>query len=91
MFELPVWEKTPAEIDASAETAMAEGDKQLDAIAALSPAESNFASTIAALDNAFYKLLNVSDRIDVIRESNLARRSWPGMWQQASVRMSIKR
>ena len=70
LFELPVWEKTPAEIDASAETAMAEGDKQLDAIAALSPAESNFASTIAALDNAFYKLLNVSDRIDVIRESN---------------------
>ncbi len=70
LFELPVWEKTPAEIDASATTAMAAGDKQLDAVAALSVEASNFANTIAALDDAFYEVMNVSDRIDVIRESS---------------------
>ncbi len=70
LFELPVWEQTPAEIDTSATTAMAAGDKQLDAIAALSVETSNFANTIAALDDAFYEVLNVSDRIDVIRETS---------------------
>ncbi|GBE06961.1 oligopeptidase A [bacterium BMS3Abin11] len=70
LFELPVWEKTPAEIDASATAAMAAGDKQLDAIAALSVEASNFTNTIAALDDASYPVLNVSDRIDVIRETS---------------------
>ena len=70
LFELPVWEKTPAEIDASASAAMAAGDQQLDAIAALSVEASDFANTIVALDDAFYQVLNVSDRIDVIRETS---------------------
>jgi thimet oligopeptidase len=70
LFELPVWEQTPAEIDTSATTAMAAGDRQLDAIAALSVEASDFANTIAALDDAFYEVLNVSDRIDVIRETS---------------------
>ncbi|MFW2440474.1 MAG: M3 family metallopeptidase [Arenicellales bacterium] len=70
LFELPVWEQTPAEIDASVTAAIAAGDKQLDAIAALSLEASDFANTIAALDDAFYQVLNVSDRVDVIRETS---------------------
>ncbi len=70
LFELPVWEKTPEEIDSSVESAIAEADKKLDAIAALSVDDSNFSNTIAALDSAFYEVLNISDRIDVIRESH---------------------
>jgi len=70
LFELPVWEKTPAEIEASATAAMEAGDKQLDAVAALSVEASDFSNTIAALDDAFYQVLNVSDRIDVIRETS---------------------
>ncbi|NOY17288.1 MAG: Zn-dependent oligopeptidase [Gammaproteobacteria bacterium] len=70
LFELPVWEKTPTEIDTSVSAAIEKGDKQLDAIATLSAEESNFANTIAALDDAFYQGLNVNDRIDVIRETS---------------------
>ncbi|MEA1890059.1 MAG: M3 family metallopeptidase [Pseudomonadota bacterium] len=70
LFELPVWEKTQAEIDASVTAAIAAGDKQLDAIAGLDKEKADFANTIAALDDAFYQVLNVSDRIDVIRESS---------------------
>ena len=70
LFELPVWEKTPEEIDSSVDTAIAKADKKLDAIAALSVDDSNFSNTIAALDSAFYEVVNISDRIDVIRESH---------------------
>ncbi len=70
LFDVPVWEKTPAEIEASADAAIAEADKQLDAIAAMSVDTSDFSNTVAALDDAFYQVINVSDRIDVIRESS---------------------
>jgi Zn-dependent oligopeptidase len=70
LFDVPVWEKTPAEIEASADAAIAEADKQLDAIAARTVESSDFSNTIAALDDAFYPVINVSDRIDVIRESS---------------------
>ena len=70
IFELPEWEKTPAEIDAGVEAAIASANRQLDAIAGLTPEQSNFVNTIAALDDAFYAVLNISDRIDVIRESH---------------------
>ena len=39
-------------------------------IAALSNDAVNFTNSIAALDDAFYEVVNVSDRIDVIRESH---------------------
>ena len=70
LFDVPVWEKTPAEIGASVGSAIAKADKKLDAIAVLNNDVINFRNSIAALDDAFYEVLNVSDRIDVIRESH---------------------
>jgi len=70
IFALPVWEQTPAEIDISVDSAIAKADEKLDAVAALSNDEVNFTNSIAALDDAFYEVVNVSDRIDVIRESH---------------------
>ena len=69
LFAVPVWETTPAEISASVDSAIAKADKKLDAIAALDTDAITFENSIAALDDAFYEVLNVSDRIDVIRES----------------------
>ena len=70
LFAVPVWETTPAEISASVDSAIAKADKKLDAIAALDSDAITFENSIAALDDAFYEVLNVSDRIDVIRESH---------------------
>lgn len=70
LFAVPVWETTPAEISASVDSAIAKADKKLDAIAALDTDAITFENSIAALDDAFYEVLNVSDRIDVIRESH---------------------
>ena len=70
LFEVPVWETTPDEISASVDSAIAKADRKLDAIAALNNDAITFNNSIAALDDAFYEAVNVSDRIDVIRESH---------------------
>ncbi|MCK5359887.1 MAG: hypothetical protein KAJ95_04630, partial [Gammaproteobacteria bacterium] len=70
LFDVPVWQQTPVEIETSADAAIAEANKQLDAIVAQTVDSSDFSNTIAALDDAFYQVVNVSDRIDVIRESS---------------------
>lgn len=70
LFDVPVWETTPAEISASVDSAIAKADKKLDAIAGLKNDDITFENSIAALDDAFYEVVNVSDRVDVIRESH---------------------
>ena len=70
LFDVPVWETTPDEISASVDSAIAKADRNLDVIAALKSDAITFSNSIAALDDAFYEVVNVSDRIDVIRESH---------------------
>ncbi len=70
VLELPRWETTPAEIEASAARAMAEGDRRLDAIAALKPDQLDFRNTLAALDAAWDPVDTTSSRLSVIKETS---------------------
>ena len=69
-FALPSWETSPKQIQAAARAAMATGDRRLDAIATLRPEQATFANTIAALDDAYYLVVKVSERLDVIHETS---------------------
>ena len=66
VLELPQWETDPAQIEAAAEAAMAEGNRRLDAIAALEPGEATFRNTVAALDDAWLPVVTVLGRVDMI-------------------------
>ena len=65
-FELPVWETTPEQIEASKRIAMAAGDQRLNAIAALKTQQLTFANTLAALDAAYYPVDKVLGRFSII-------------------------
>ena len=69
-FELPIWETNTRQIEAAAEVAMAVGKEKLDAIAALKPEQMTFANTLAALDDAYYTVVKVSERLDLIHETS---------------------
>ncbi len=69
-FNLPQWEKTPAQIQATMETAISVGDARLDIIANRKPEQMNYANTIAALDYAYYPVIAASYRMDVIHETS---------------------
>ena len=69
-FELPVWETTVRQIETATGSAMAMGNRRLDAIAALHPEQLTFANTVAALDAAYYPVVQVSGRLDMIHETS---------------------
>ncbi|HDK38390.1 MAG TPA: hypothetical protein ENG92_05185, partial [Thiolapillus brandeum] len=70
LFNLPQWEKTPAQINAATETAISTANQRLDIIARRQPQEMTFANTIAALDDAYYPAIAVSHRMNLIHETN---------------------
>jgi len=69
VLSLPRFEKTPAEIEAAARTAMAEADAKLNALAAQDLARATFASTVAALDDILYPVTDVAYRIFLMKET----------------------
>ncbi len=69
-FNLPEWEKTPAQIQATTETAIAVGDARLDIIARRKPEKRNFQNTVAALDYAYYPVIGASYRLNLIDETS---------------------
>ena len=69
-FELPSWETTTGQIEATTQAAMATGNQRLDAIAALKPGQMTFANTVAALDAAYYPVVLASGRLDLIHETS---------------------
>lgn len=69
-FELPQWETTPAQVEASLETAMEVGNGRLDAIAKRPPENMSFQNTVAALDWAYYPVAGTSYRLNLIRETS---------------------
>jgi len=69
-FALPTWETTVRQIETAARTAMEMGDRRLDAIATLKPDQATFANTLAALDAAYYPVVKVSGRLDMIHDTS---------------------
>lgn len=72
-FNLPQWEKTPAQIQATTETVISVGDARLDIIAGRKPEQMNFHNTIAALDYAYYPVVAASYRLNLIDETNTSK------------------
>ncbi len=66
VLELPPWETSVEQIRATVESAMAEGDRRLDAIAAVPPEEATFDNTLAALDAAWDPVVLALGRLDLI-------------------------
>lgn len=72
-FNLPQWEKTPAQIQATTETVISVGDARLDIIAGRKPEQMSFHNTIAALDYAYYPVVAASYRLNLIDETNTSK------------------
>jgi thimet oligopeptidase len=68
VLALPKYERTPAELEASAKAVIAEANRDLDALAAQVPAKATFSSTVAALDNVLYAASNAASRIYLLKE-----------------------
>lgn len=73
VFGLPLWEKTPAQIQATMETAMSVGNRRLDAIVALKPEQRTFDNTIKALDYANFPVSAAANRMSVIQETSTSK------------------
>ena len=67
---LPVFEKTPAEVAATADRVIAEGNAAMDAIGKVPPAEVNFTNVLRALDDANYWINQASDRLGLIEQTS---------------------
>jgi len=70
VLELPTLEQTPAQIEASAQFAMNDADRQLDVIGRLAPERTTFKNTILALDDIFHTVSKTLNRHYLIRETN---------------------
>lgn len=70
IISVPRFERTPAEVAAAADEAVADADAALDAIAAQPPSSATFESTILALDDAYYPVLTVTNRLYLIKETS---------------------
>jgi thimet oligopeptidase len=70
VFALPHWEKTPAQVQATLETAIAVSDQKLAAIIARKPEQRTFANTITALDQAYFPVSIAAERMSVIQETS---------------------
>lgn len=70
IFNLPQWEKTPAQIQATTEIAISVGNERLKAIAGRKPEQMTFTNTIAALDYAYYPVAAATRRMGFIQETS---------------------
>ncbi len=67
---LPPFETTPAEIAATADKTIADGNAALDRIGRLKPAEVNFTNTIVALDDGSYQVGLAGYRLGLIEQTS---------------------
>ena len=73
IFTLPEWEKTPAQIQATMETAMAVSNQMLTGIINLKPEQRTFANTITALDQAYFPVSVAASHMSIIQETSTSR------------------
>jgi len=70
VISLPHFETTTNTIAQSVQLTIALGNKALDQIGKLTPAQINFTSTIRALDDAAYKASLTANRLEIIRQTS---------------------
>lgn len=67
---IPEFETTPGAVVASADAAMAQADADLERYAAQNLDSASFRSSIARLDDIVYPVVNVANRLSLIRETS---------------------
>lgn len=70
VLTLPEFEKSAAEVTASVDKAIAEGDAALDKLGTISPAEATFKTTFPVLDNLTYVAGKTAERLEVIKNTS---------------------
>ena len=68
VLDIPKFERTPPELEASTKAVIAEANRNLDALAAQVAAKATFASTVAALDDILYTATNAAYRVNLMKE-----------------------
>jgi thimet oligopeptidase len=70
VLTLPNWETTPAQVDANVDAAIAEANRQLDAIAQVDPKNATFNNTVRALDDVYAKIGQTGHRVGVLEQAH---------------------
>lgn len=70
VLTLPDWETTPAQVSTNADVAIAEANRQLDAIAQVDPTNATFNNTVRALDDVYAKLSQSVHRVGVLEQAH---------------------
>jgi thimet oligopeptidase len=69
ILSLPEFERTPAQVASSVQNAMREADAALDKFAAQNPDRVSFRSAFAALDDIYYPINTVANRMSLMSET----------------------
>ena len=67
---VPRFETTPAEVAATADKTITDGNAALDTIGRLQPSEVNFTNTVRALDDANYESDSAANRLGLIEQTS---------------------
>jgi thimet oligopeptidase len=70
LLTIPIFETTPAQIQASVDLAIAKADRALDQVGKLPPHQTTFENTIRALDDIGYDAMTVANRIYLLKETS---------------------
>ena len=70
LLTIPIFETTPAQIQASVDLAIAKADSALDQVGRLPPDQTTFENTIRALDDIGYDAMTVANRIYLLKETS---------------------
>ncbi|MDP9292113.1 MAG: Zn-dependent oligopeptidase, partial [Verrucomicrobiota bacterium] len=70
VLTLPEFEKSAAEVAASADKAIAEGDAALDKLGSIDPAKATFKTTFPVLDDLTYVAGKTAERLEVIKNTS---------------------
>jgi thimet oligopeptidase len=70
LLTIPIFETTPAQIQASVDLAIAKADSALDQVGKLPPDQTTFENTIRALDDIGYDAMTVANRIYLLKETS---------------------
>ncbi len=71
VLDIPQFETSVIEMDQSVDEALAEANAALEEIASLNPAEANFENTVVRLEDIYYQVDLVSNRIGIISATSL--------------------
>lgn len=71
VLDTPVWEKSVKEIEINSTTILETANAELNKIAALNENELTFENTVVALDDTYYKVTTVWNRMEIIANTNL--------------------